>query len=157
MLTESLTALAAAGGAAVVQAAGTDAWAGFRSTIAAWFGRGNTQREQAEIERLDRSAAALETAGEERLERERIRQEAAWEALFAAFLEDLNDTEQEQAADGLRALLARQDHAGAPTGPGGVTGGRDVNIRADRGAIASGVIEGGARIVNPPQPGPFSS
>ncbi|MGW3466207.1 hypothetical protein ACWDE9_44675, partial [Streptomyces olivaceoviridis] len=38
MLEQALTALAAAGGAAVVQAAGTDAWTGLRQAVARWFG-----------------------------------------------------------------------------------------------------------------------
>jgi hypothetical protein len=49
---EALAALAAAGGTAVVQAAGTDAWAGFRSRVAKWFARGDTEREQIALERL---------------------------------------------------------------------------------------------------------
>jgi hypothetical protein len=48
MLVETLAALAAAGGAAVVQAAGTDAWNGFRQAVARWFARGDAQREQAD-------------------------------------------------------------------------------------------------------------
>jgi hypothetical protein len=58
MLTEALTALAAAGGTAVVQAAGKDAWTGFRGRVAKWFARGDTGREQVALERLDRTAAA---------------------------------------------------------------------------------------------------
>ena len=42
MLAEALTALAAAGGTAVVQAAGKDAWTGFRARVAKWFARGDT-------------------------------------------------------------------------------------------------------------------
>lgn len=40
MLVESLTALALAGGTAVVQAAGTDAWNGLGSERLGWQGRG---------------------------------------------------------------------------------------------------------------------
>ena len=46
----------------MVQAAGTDAWTGLRLEVARWFGRGDGQREQAELERLDQTADRLETA-----------------------------------------------------------------------------------------------
>jgi hypothetical protein len=59
MLEQALTALAAAGGTAVVQAAGTDAWTGLRQAVARWFGRGDRQRERVELERLDRTAGEL--------------------------------------------------------------------------------------------------
>ena len=71
MLAEALTALAAAGGTAVVQAAGTDAWTGFRARVAKWFARGDTGREQVALERLDRTAAALGAAGPQRSDRAR--------------------------------------------------------------------------------------
>ncbi|MFE9727943.1 hypothetical protein ACFYQ5_31375 [Streptomyces sp. NPDC005794] len=54
-----MTALAAAGGTAVVEAASTDAWAGLRQQLSRWFGRGNTQCESAELEHLDRTAGEL--------------------------------------------------------------------------------------------------
>jgi hypothetical protein len=87
MQVETLTALAAAGGTAVVQAAGTDAWTGFRQAVARWFGRGDAQREQAELERLDQTAAALETADPTQADRVRISSEAAWHARIEAALE----------------------------------------------------------------------
>jgi predicted signal transduction protein with EAL and GGDEF domain len=62
MLTEALMAVSGAGGAAVVQAAGTDAWTGLRQRVARLLGRGDTQRERAELERLDRTAQTLEEA-----------------------------------------------------------------------------------------------
>ncbi|QEV56463.1 hypothetical protein CP981_37095 [Streptomyces platensis] len=65
MLTEALMALAAAGGGAVVQAADTDLWAGFSQRVARLFSRGDTQREQAELERLDRTAAVVRAVGQD--------------------------------------------------------------------------------------------
>ena len=53
MLVEAMTALASqAGGAAVVQAAGTDAWEGFRQRVAGFLRRGDHQREGVELERV---------------------------------------------------------------------------------------------------------
>ena len=82
MLAEALTALAAAGGTAVVQAAGTDAWAGFRGRVAKWFARGDAGREQVALERLDRTAAALEAAEPGEVDRVRTGQEASWQTTF---------------------------------------------------------------------------
>jgi hypothetical protein len=147
MLVETLTALAAAGGTAVVQAAGTDAWAGFRQAVARWFGRGDTQREQAELERLDQTAAALETADPTQVERVRISSEAAWHARIEAALERLDEPERDQAADQLRTLLV--DHVpgvAVTAGPGGVAAGGNLDIRAEQGSIAAAVIQGDAQI-----------
>ncbi|SEL28751.1 hypothetical protein [Streptacidiphilus jiangxiensis] len=105
MLAEALTALAAAGGTAVAKAAGTDLWKGLRDQVARWFGRGDAQREQRELERLDRSAAELEAAAPIELERVRARQEIAWQTRIETLLEELDDEQREQAAAELRALL----------------------------------------------------
>jgi phage-related minor tail protein len=156
MLAESLMALAAAGGAAVAQAAGTDAWAGLRSRIAAWFGRGNERRERVELERLDRSARELTEhgAGSEDV---RSRHETVWQTRIADFLEELPDEERDEAAAALRAVLKEVAAPGAVSaGAGGAAAGRDINIEADRGSFAAGTanIEGGVRLGNPPHPGP---
>ena len=90
MLAEALTAVAAAGGTAVVQAAGTDAWTGFRSRVAKWFARGDAGREQVALERLDQAAAALEAAGPGEVEWVRAVQEASWQARFEILLEGLD-------------------------------------------------------------------
>lgn len=154
MLVESLTALAAAGGTAVVQAAGTDAWTGFRQAVARWFGRGDTQREQTELERLDRTAAALEAADPAQIERVRISQEAAWHARIEATLEQLDKPERDQAAEQFRALLTDQVPGVAVTvAPGGVAVGGNLNIRADQGSVAAAVIRD-ARIGPHPAPDP---
>ncbi|QLE72556.1 hypothetical protein FGW37_13955 [Streptomyces rectiverticillatus] len=106
MLSEALTAAAAAGGTAVVQAAGTDAWTGLRERVAQWFGRGDETRERVELERLDRTAAALETAARSReTERARDRQEAVWQDRFETRLEGLAAGQREAAAGELKALV----------------------------------------------------
>ncbi|MGW6732966.1 hypothetical protein [Streptomyces sp. NPDC055013] len=155
MLTEALVALAAAGGTAVVQAAGTDAWSGLRQRVAQLLGRGDADREQVELDRLEQTAAALEAAGDTEAERVQIRHETAWQTRFEALLETLNASERQEVETELRALLA--NYAGAAAGvstqPGGVAAGRDVVVRAD-GGIAGGVISGGAHIGTPRSPDP---
>ncbi|MFB7374095.1 hypothetical protein ACFC0D_30065 [Streptomyces sp. NPDC056222] len=148
MLVETLVALAAAGGTAVVQAAGTDAWNGLQRAVARWFGRGDTQREQAERDRLDQTAAALQATDPAELQQARIRQQASWQTRIEAMLESLDEADRSQAADQLRALLT--DH----TRQGGVTGGQaaahNVSVHAQDNSIAAQAIQGGANISSPP-------
>ena len=96
VLAEALTGLAAAGGTAVVQAAGTDAWTGFRARVAKWFGRGDAGRERVALEHLDRTAAVLETAEPGELDRVRTGQEASWQTMFEILLEGLDGEAQQQ-------------------------------------------------------------
>jgi hypothetical protein len=150
VLTEALTALAAAGSTAVVQAAGTDAWAGFRARVARWFARGNAQREHVALERLDQAAAALQAAGLGEVERVRAVQEASWQTRFEMLLEGLGGKEQEQAADELRELLAGfVDGRAAVVGPGAVAVAGDVDIHAKAGGVAAWRM-GDVQIGQPP-------
>jgi hypothetical protein len=138
MLAEALTGLAAAGGTAVVQAAGKDAWAGFRSRVAKWFARGDAGREQVALERLDRAAAALEAAGPGEVERVRAGQEASWQTAFEILLEGLDGEEQQRAADELRDLLAGlADGRAAAVGEDAMAVAGDVNIHAETGGAAA--------------------
>ncbi|GAA4910130.1 hypothetical protein ACFPM3_11360 [Streptomyces coeruleoprunus] len=132
MLAESLTALAAALGTAVVQAAGTQAWDGFRTGVARVLGRGEGDRESVELERLDRTAAALRSATPERAELERTRQETAWETRLAVLLEELAEPERDAVVAGLETLLAeRRTEQGGPTAGGGVVSGNTFHDRAN--------------------------
>jgi hypothetical protein len=164
MLAEALTAVAAAGGTAVVQAAGTDAWTGFRSRIAKWFARGDTQRELAALERLNRTAATLDAAGPAEAERVRTGQEVSWQTRFETALESLHGQEQQQAADELRNLLAGGWAAAVGQDAVAVVG--DIGIHAESGGAAAwrmgnvqiGRTPGGAAgpdsaVVDPHQPG----
>ncbi|MFF3305798.1 hypothetical protein ACFYWE_35510, partial [Streptomyces sp. NPDC002908] len=104
MLVEGLVAVAAAGGGAIVQAAGTDAWNGIRGGFARLFGRGETGREQAELERLDQTQAALEAAREgEEAQRVEIAQVARWQTRLETLLEELPEAEQQQVVAELQA------------------------------------------------------
>ena len=152
MLTESLDALAAAGGTAVVQAAGADAWEGFRERVARLFGRGDRQREHRELALLDQTSALLAAAADPELQRVRDQQESFWRARFGELLE-CTEPGSKQLAEDLQVLL--RDYA-EPRGiaPGGLTAGRDILISSDNGSIAAGVIQGGAHIAVPHKPDP---
>ncbi|MET9378896.1 hypothetical protein ABZX98_32980 [Streptomyces sp. NPDC002992] len=151
-------ALAAAGGAAVVQAAGTDAWAALRQAVAQWFGRGDEQRLQAELERLDRTAAELEAArdeGEAGAERARARHDAVWQSRIEDLLEQLPEEERDGAADAMRDLLRRHAPPGAvAAGTGGIAVRGDLRIQADRGSVAAGIVNGDVTLPAPPAPDP---
>jgi hypothetical protein len=154
MLSEAMTALAAAGGTAVVQAAGTDAWTGVRQQVARWFGRGNPQREHAELERLDQTAGELEAARPAEVERIRIRQEAAWQGRIEALLESLEDIERARIVDELRTLLAQQaSPRRVSAGQSGLAVGGNVRVQADHGGFAAGMVQGDVTLGNPSQPG----
>jgi len=106
MLTEALTAAAAAGGGALVQAAGTDAWNGVRDAVARLLGRDEVRREQAERERLDRTRAVLEAAEEGEAERVRAAQATTWQSRFEALLEELPDAGRQRVVAELERLAA---------------------------------------------------
>ncbi|MFE6052863.1 hypothetical protein ACFQ6N_19070 [Kitasatospora sp. NPDC056446] len=149
-----MTALAAAGGTAVVQAAGTDAWSGVRQQVARWFGRGNPQREHAELERLDQTVGELESARPTDVERVRIRQEAAWQGRIEALLESLEDIERARVADELRTLLVQQaSHSSVSADQSGLAVGGNLDVRADHGSAAA-VTMGNVTLGNPSPPGP---
>lgn len=115
MLSESLVALASAGGASLVQAAGTDAWAGIRDRVARLMARGSREREDEQRQRLDRTATALADSPGEEAGND---QAAAWQAYFEALLTRLEGAELNAAIAELRALAdngtARPPDASAP-------------------------------------------
>ncbi|WP_406459525.1 hypothetical protein OG782_37160 (plasmid) [Streptomyces sp. NBC_00876] len=113
MLVEGLVAAAAAGGGAIVQAAGTDAWNGVRGAVARLFGRGEAGREQVELERLDQTLAVLEAAGDgEEAQRVQIAQVSRWQTRLETLLEELPEAERQLVVAELQALVAQADAAG---------------------------------------------
>lgn len=102
MLDEAMAALAAAGGTAVVQAAGTDAWHRLRDRVAQLFGRSDEDCRQVQLERLNRTAAALAAGADEQT---RARQEAVWQERFETLLESLGEDERAAACGALRAIV----------------------------------------------------
>ncbi|MFF3214191.1 hypothetical protein ACFYYB_26390 [Streptomyces sp. NPDC002886] len=119
-----MTVLAAAGGTAVVQAAGTDGWNSLRAGVARWFGRGNPERERREAERLDGSAVELSAAAADpAAELVRVRHETVWRTRIESLLEDLDEEQRLRAADELRELL-EQVGTGSAVNGGLVSGNR---------------------------------
>ncbi|MFG1808737.1 hypothetical protein [Streptomyces sp. NPDC049040] len=105
--------LASTGGGAVVQAAGTDAWQGFRGRVARLVGRGDAAREQVELERLDRTLAEVEAAGDgQERERLRVAHAAAWQARFEALFEETAEPDRERIAAELESLVSEIAAAG---------------------------------------------
>lgn len=137
----------------MVQAAGTDAWAGLRQAVARWFGRGDVQREQTELERLDQTVAELAAGDGAEAERVRIRQEVVWQTRIEGLLESLDERERMRFADELRTVLAQHAPQGEVSADrGGLAIGGDVEVRADHGSAAA-VRMGDVTVGNPPVPG----
>ncbi|GGX67260.1 hypothetical protein [Streptomyces fructofermentans] len=116
MLAEAMTAAAAAGGMAVVQSAGTDLWTTFRERCAALLGRGDPGRESDALDRLDRTAAVLDAAGEDGSERVRDLQVGLWQGRFEAMLEDMDRAERIRFVTELRSLSGEFTAEGAGRG-----------------------------------------
>ncbi|WP_031515907.1 hypothetical protein [Streptomyces sp. NRRL F-5123] len=154
MLEQALAALAASGGAAVVTAAGTDAWTELRARLARWFGRGSDRRETVTLERLDTTAAELEAAPGAESEVVRERAGAVWTNRIRDLLEDLDAEERTSASAELRTLLAELPVSRTQVGAtdGSVAAGRDVTVRAEgANSVAAAVIRGDVHLgVNPP-------
>ncbi|MFI2355707.1 hypothetical protein ACH5AG_13610 [Streptomyces anulatus] len=153
MLTEGMAALAAAGGAAVVSAAGTELWETFRSQVARLLGRGNDATEQITLERLDRTAAELEPAAAD--------DSSAWASRFSDALEEADPEEQEWLAAQLQELvdrinsLPREPGSGgtAIAGPGGVAVNGTNHVEAREGGYAANVQHFGSPSEYPTVPG----
>lgn len=152
VLDQALIALASAGGVAVVQAAGTDVWQGFRERVARVFGRGAAQ--ETILARLDRTATELESAAPDEAEQVRDAAAAAWRVRFRDLMEDLDEDGREEAAARLRELvdLVEQANSGVSAADEGIAIGGDVHIQAQNQAAAA-VKMGDVTIGNPPSPG----
>ncbi|MET8135085.1 hypothetical protein ABZV24_24580 [Streptomyces sp. NPDC005251] len=155
MLDQTLVALASAAGAAVASAAGTDAWQGLRQRLARIFDRGDGAGQRVVLDRLDGSVVELERAGPEEREQARARVMAAWRTRFQDLLEDADDADRAELVRHLDELIRnrQQESRGASAGDGGLTVEGSVDIRADRGSAAAGVM-GDVTIGNPQRPGP---
>lgn len=160
MLDQALIALASAAGTAVAQAAGTDAWQGFRERVARVFGRGLAPEsaQEAVLDRLDRTATELASADPGAAERVRDAAVAAWRTRFQDLMEELDEDDREQAAIQLRELvaLAQQARSGVSAADEGIAIGHDVHIQAQNHAAAA-VKMGDVTIGNPSSPGPDES
>lgn len=152
MLPEVLVALAASGGTAVVQAAGTEAWGHLSEQVAHWLGRGHARAEEAELELLNGTAGVLRTAqGSAQV---RADQESLWRDRIADVLGGLDGVEQERAVVELQRLLVPYALPHARVDGAGVVVEGDVTVRADHQSIAANTLYGGAHIGLPTTPDP---
>ncbi|MFE4582821.1 hypothetical protein [Streptomyces chartreusis] len=159
MLAETITAVAAAGGTAVIAAAGTDLWTSFRDRLAKLLGRGDAEAEQTILQHLERTAAELPPASPNGSGATRSQLEAAWAGQIASILRTLPDYEGEELAGRLQELTAeialRAKTRGniAEARDHGQAIGGDMNINAENGGYAAGQMNFGSMPENPPQPG----
>ncbi|MFJ8787297.1 hypothetical protein [Streptomyces sp. NPDC102476] len=159
MLDQALIALASAAGMAAAQAVGTDAWQSFRERTARLFGHGPAPgAAQMALERLDRTAAQLESTDPGSAEQVRDEAAAAWRTRFRDLLEDLDEADREQTVVQLRELVALAQHArgGVSAGDEGIAIGSNAHIQAENHAAAA-VKMGDVNIGNPLPPGPDES
>jgi hypothetical protein len=141
-------ALAATAATALVQAMVTDGWEGVRQKVARLFGRGKPDAQTEK--RLDATQRELVSVAPGELAAAQSRLAAQWETRFGDLLTDHPDAEQELAAlvEELKAYapVVAADHS--------VAAGRDVNIKAESGSVAAGVIHGNVALPGPMPPGP---
>ncbi|GAA5217680.1 hypothetical protein GCM10023323_75630 [Streptomyces thinghirensis] len=155
MSVEAVAALAAAGGLAVVQAAGTDAWVSVRQVVARLLGRGDTAQEACELQRLDCMQGELTAQGGDA--ESRVRWEGVWQTRLELVLQALDVQERAEAAAQLAEVVERVRllPGGVQAAPGGVAAGGDVRISAEGGSVAGAVVrvEGGVHLGGPFPPG----
>lgn len=150
MSAEAVLAVATAGGMAVVQAAGTDAWTAVRQTVARLLGRGSPEVEEAELRRLDQMEAALRDEHDPARLRERW--EGVWQTRLELLLESVDAGDRTAVMNQLTAVSRLVQVQGVTDGvraaEGGVAAGRDVQVRADGGSVAGAVVhvEGGVQL-----------
>ncbi|MFJ4836359.1 hypothetical protein ACIP79_41680 [Streptomyces sp. NPDC088747] len=140
----------------MVQAVGTDAWAAVRHQTALLLGRGDAERQQAELQRLDQTEAGLSSS--QNLQRPPAYYwEGMWRAHLEEFLGRLSAEELSGATAELDSLV-RQFGTPARAEPtsathGGLAAGKDVSVRAEGGSVAGGVlrVDGGIQL-SPPFP-----
>jgi hypothetical protein len=150
---EALIALAALAGNTVVAAATTDAWEAARRKFAQLLGRGDPKKEQLADKRLEETRQQLEGVSGQELKKAQADLARDWQVRLTDLLEedpgvetDLRAVVEEIRAQLPSGAVAASDHA--------VAAGRDVNISASRGGVATGVIHGDVAPPDPTRPGP---
>jgi len=152
---EVLLALAQFAGQTVAAAALTDVWESVRGRFARLLGRGDKRRTETADQWLAQTRQQLAGAPGAQLEQAREAAAERWAARFA----DLLDEDPGLGTE-LRALV---EEVAAQLPPGAVSvsaadhsvaAGRDVNISAEGGSLAAGVIHGDVAPPDPTGPGP---
>jgi hypothetical protein len=143
-----VAAFAALAGTALVQAMVTDGWEGVRNRVTRLFGRG--EADPAIERRLDASRAQLAAAPAGELKQVQTTLASQWQTRFDDLLADHPDAQADLAAlvDELKVVTSASGYSVAAVG--------DVNVAADHGGVAAGVIHGDVR-TGPTRPGPAFS
>ncbi len=153
MAGDVLMALAQFAGQTVAQAAITDVWEAARGRFARLLGREDAPRTEAAQRWLAQTHDQLEAAAGSELEQAQQAQAERWAGRFADLLDEDPGLEVE-----LRALTeevaAQLPAAAVSAGDYSLVAGQDVNIAADRGSTAAGVIHGNVASPGPTTPGP---
>jgi hypothetical protein len=148
----ALMALAALAGNTVVTAAVTDAWEAARSGFARLLGRGDPDKTKLAEQRLEETHEQLTEAKGADLEQLRTALETQWTTRLADLLQEDPGVEADlrTLVEEIRAQLPTEVVSATDRS---VAAGRDVNVRADRGGVAAGVIQGNVT-PGPTKPGP---
>ena len=148
-----LIALAQFAGQTVAGAAITDVWEAVRGRFARLLGRGNSRRTQVAEQWLTQTRDQLTMASSAELEHAQHAQAERWAGRFADLLDEdpgleaeLRALAEQVAAQLPAAVVSASDHS--------VAAGQNVNIKAERGSTAAGVIHGNVAPSNPTPPGP---
>jgi hypothetical protein len=152
---EVLMVLAQWAGQTVAAAAVTDVWESARHKIARLFGRGDARKTEVAERWLAETHDQLTAAQGGDLESARSAQAQRWEGRFADLLDE------DPGAEAYLRGLVEEIRAALPAGvvsatDHSVAAGRDVNIGADRGGVAAGVIHGNVAPPNPTGADPAS-
>jgi hypothetical protein len=146
-------ALAQFAGQTVAQAAITDVWETVRGRFAKLIGRGNAGKTEVAGRWLSQTRDQLTASAGSGLEQAQQAQAQRWAGRFADLLDEdpgleaaLRAVVEEVAADLPAGVVSAADHS--------VAAGGDVNISADRGGTAAGVIHGNVPPPGPTRPGP---
>ncbi|MEV4559207.1 tetratricopeptide repeat protein [Kitasatospora sp. NPDC049285] len=137
MLAEALAALAAAGGTAVAQAAGTEAWAAVRERVVRVFSRSGSRDVDAVSAELDRLSAGEDGAAG-RLESAAT----VWRSHFEALLRQLDGPDRESAVALLREVIGLSGAATAVTSLGNNSPafGGHASFSAEPGGLAAATV-----------------
>jgi len=153
---DDLMALASLAGQTVVAAAVTDTWDSVKHRFARLIGRGDPDKTTVAERRLTETHRTLTHAQGTDLERARIILQDQWVTRLMDLLEEDPNAEGElralvQEIQGMlpASVVSASDRA--------VAAGKDLNITADRGSFAAGVIGGDVTLPGPTNAGSADS
>ena len=126
-----------------------------RRSVARLLGRGNSEQEASELQRLERMQSELTAEASDA--ESRVRWEGVWQTRLELMLQALDVQARAVAAAQLAEVVERVRSlpGGVEAAPGGVAAGGDVRIAAEGGSVAGAVVrvEGGVRLGGPFPPG----